>query len=72
MKGRKGQGHLGESHEMALEVVSIKLQPSALPSEPPLFRGSHPDAMSLDQGLETLLTGQTRLQGSPTLSGVHV
>lgn len=46
--------------EMALEVMSVNLKLSALfplPSELPP-RGGHPDAMSLDQDLGTLLTGQ--------------
>lgn len=37
---QKGSGTLGRLMEMALEVMSINLQPSALPLESPLFWGA--------------------------------
>lgn len=59
---------------MALEVMSINLQLSALfpllLELPPC--GGHPDAMSLFQDLGTVLTGQGQLQGSPAIPGLHI
>lgn len=54
--------------------MSVNLKLSALfplPLELPP-RGGHPDAMSLDQDLGTLLTGQDQLQGSPAIPGLHI
>lgn len=72
MKGRKDQGHLGDCYgdgtggdEHASLAVSTAIGATS-------FLGGHPDAMSLDQGLDTLLTGQSQLQDSPALPGVHI
>lgn len=73
-KGPKTPVILSWNVEMALEVMSINPQPSALfplPLELPPLRG-HPDAMSLEQGLGTVLTGQGRMQGLPALPGLHI